>query len=107
MIPFYQDSGRTSNWNNMNKKKLENELLTLSNVGPATYHDLMRLGIHSIQALATANADELYHRLQTITGRKQDPCVWDVFAAIIHEARTGIKEPWWHWTSIRKRRGKT
>jgi hypothetical protein len=88
----------------MNKNKLGNELLKLSNVGPATYQDLIRLGIYSIQALANADADELYHRLQTITGCKQDPCVWDVFAAIIHEARTGIKEPWWNWTSIRKQR---
>jgi hypothetical protein len=28
--------------------------------------------------------------------------MWDVFAAIIHEAKTGEKLSWWHWTKIRK-----
>ncbi|GAN29924.1 helix-hairpin-helix domain-containing protein [Legionella pneumophila] len=32
------------------------------------------------------------------------PCVWDVFAAAINEARTGEKQPWWQWTKIRKKR---
>ena len=74
------------------------------NVGKATYQDLMLLEINSIAELANADADELYARIQTLTGKKHDPCVWDVFAAIIHEARTGIKQPWWQWTAIRKQR---
>lgn len=83
---------------------MKNELFQLNNVGQATYDDLQKLGIHSIKELEKADADELYLRLQKITLRKQDPCVWDVFAAIIHEARTGIKQPWWNWTKIRKDR---
>lgn len=79
-----------------------NELLTLKNVGPATYNDLTQLGITSIKQLSQADPDELYQRLQDITQQKQDPCVWDVFAAIIHQAKTGIQQPWWHWTKIRK-----
>ena len=78
------------------------ELLSLGNVGPATFKDLQLLGIDSISSLAQADADDLYHRLQIITESKQDPCVWDVFAAIIHEAKTGEKTPWWQWTAIRK-----
>ncbi len=85
-------------------KEIKNELLTLKNVGPATYEDLYELGIHSIRELANADPDELYLRLQKITNRKHDPCVWDVFAAIIHEAKTGIKQPWWEWTKVRKKR---
>jgi hypothetical protein len=27
---------------------------------------------------------------------------FDVFAAIIHEVKTGEKLPWWHWAKIRK-----
>jgi [ribosomal protein S5]-alanine N-acetyltransferase len=30
--------------------------------------------------------------------------VWDVFAAIIHEAQTGIRQPWRTWTPLRKKR---
>ena len=80
------------------------ELLTLKNVGAATYKDLCALGIHSIKELAKANPDDLYIRLEKITNHKQDPCVWDVFAAIIYEAQTGIKQPWWEWTRLRKER---
>jgi hypothetical protein len=44
----------------------------------------------------------VYSRLQQLTGSKQDPCVWDVFAAIIHEAKTGENKPWWDFTKLRK-----
>jgi len=83
---------------------MKSELFTLKNVGQATYEDLCELGIHSIEELANTDPDELYIRLQKITNRKHDPCIWDVFAAIIHEARTGIKQPWWAWTKVRKKR---
>ncbi|ABS78524.1 Mitomycin resistance protein mcrB [Coxiella burnetii] len=83
---------------------MKNDLFQLKNVGQATYEDLKKLDIHSITALAKADPDELYTRLQRITQRKQNPCVWDVFAAIIHEARTGVKQPWWQWTKVRKKR---
>ena len=90
----------------MNKKShTQNELRSLMNVGPATHKDLTLLGITTIDQLAQANPDELYERLQKITGKSHDPCVWDVFAAIIHEANTGEKTPWWRWTSMRKARG--
>lgn len=82
----------------------KNELRSLMNLGPATQRDLALLGITTIAQLAQANPDELYERLQKITGKKHDPCVWDVFAAIIHEANTGEKTPWWHWTPVRKAR---
>jgi len=82
----------------------KNELLTLMNVGEATYKDLEILGISSIDQLSKADPDELYSRLQQITGHTHDPCVWDVFAAIIHEAKTGEKTPWWQWTAVRKKR---
>jgi nucleotidyltransferase/DNA polymerase involved in DNA repair len=82
----------------------KNELLTLMNVGKATYKDLEILGIRNIEQLSKADPDELYSRLQQLTEHTHDPCVWDVFAAIIHEAKTGEKTPWWQWTAIRKKR---
>jgi Pathogenicity locus len=87
----------------MPKKTMpKNELPTLMNVGPATYKDLEILGISSIQQLSKADPDELYTRLQKLTGQRHDPCVWDVFAAIVHEAKTGKKTPWWQWTGFGK-----
>ncbi|MGB6976983.1 MAG: helix-hairpin-helix domain-containing protein [Gammaproteobacteria bacterium] len=85
-------------------KPSKHELFSLMNVGTATYKDLQLLGIESIDRLANACADELYIRLQQITGQAQDPCVWDIFAAVINEARTGKKQPWWEWTKVRKKR---
>jgi GNAT superfamily N-acetyltransferase len=32
--------------------------------------------------------------------------VWDTFAAIIHEVKTGEKLPWWRWSNIRKKRAR-
>jgi hypothetical protein len=84
--------------------KINSELLTLMNVGTATCQDLRLLGIKSIHDLACACPDELYTRLQKITGHPHDPCVWDIFAAAINEARTGEKKRWWQWTKIRKQR---
>ena len=94
--------------NNFQRKStrpnLSSELLNLMNVGVATVKDLQLLDIVTIQELANASPDELYVRLQEITGKSHDPCVWDIFAAAINEAKTGKKEPWWEWTKIRKKR---
>jgi len=79
------------------------ELLELMNVGKAVHRDLLRLGITSVEQLAQANPNDLYMRLEKITQAHQDPCAWDVLAAIVHEAQTGEKMPWWHWTPIRKK----
>jgi hypothetical protein len=85
-------------------EKNTDALLNLMNVGPATYKDLQLLEIKSIHDLANACPDELYIRLQKITGQSHDPCVWDIFAAAINGARTGKKLPWWEWTKVRKKR---
>ena len=81
---------------------MKSELLTLQNLGKATLKDLETLGISTVQQLSEQNADDLYKRIQKLTGTKHDPCVWDVFAAIIHEAKTGEKTKWWEWTKVRK-----
>lgn len=85
-------------------KTNKSPLLSLRNVGPATLKDLELLGITTVESLAHADPDELYQRLQKITKQRHDPCVWDVFAAIIHEARTGEKTDWYEWTPVRKKR---
>jgi hypothetical protein len=77
-------------------------LLKLRNVGKACRGDLTLLGIDSVQSLARQNADDLYVRLAALTGQRQDPCVHDVFAAIIHEAQTGEAQNWWAFTPARK-----
>lgn len=78
------------------------ELKDLKNVGKAFLADLELLGIKSVEELANEDATELFHELERKTGKRQDPCVWDVFAAIIHEAKTGEATVWWKWTKMRK-----
>lgn len=81
------------------KKK---HLQDLKNVGKATLRDLHILGINSVFDLAHQDPTELFGQLERLTGMRHDPCMWDVFAAIIHEAKTGEPTSWWAWTAQRK-----
>lgn len=84
--------------------RTEDDLSTLMNVGPATLGKFHLLGIETIEQLANQDADQLYQRLHSIIGTRIDPCMHDVFAATIHQARTGRAFPWWHFTEARKAR---
>ena len=79
-------------------------LRSLMNVGAAIEGYLVGLGVTSVPDLARQGADALFQRFQRRLGRPVDPCLYDTFCAIIHEARTGEKTPWYAWTSERKRR---
>lgn len=87
----------------MTKKQIT-QLSDLMNVGKATLRYLSLLNIHTIEQLAATTPDELYTKLEAITQKHYDPCLWDLFAAIINEARTNQKTPWWDWTPIRKKK---
>ncbi len=76
----------------------------LRNVGPATLADFKVLGITNIGELAQQDADRLYLRLCEETARRHDPCVHDVFAAAIHQAKTGEPLDWWTYSPARKLR---
>jgi hypothetical protein len=84
--------------------RAETDLRSLMNVGPAVERYLVALGVHATDQLAKQEADDLYRRLQRRIGRACDPCLHDTFSAIIHEARTGQKKPWFTFTAARKRR---
>ncbi len=80
------------------------QLSDLRNVGKAALSDFAVLGIETVEQLADCDPDTLYGELQVRTGARHDPCVWDVFAATIHEARTGEAMNWWTFTPERKKR---
>jgi len=84
--------------------RCRDELLALRNIGPAMRRDFELLGIRSLRQLARCEAGRLYRRLETLTGRRHDPCVLDTFAAAIHQARSGEALPWWHFSRLRKQR---
>ena len=91
----------------MAKKQRTAGLRTLMNVGPAMERDLTVLGIRTIAELASADASDLFQRLERHSQSRVDPCVYDTFCAIIHEAKTGEKTAWYAWTERRKRRERT
>jgi hypothetical protein len=88
----------------MAKAAAKDELLALANIGPAMRRDLKLLGIDAVAQLARQDADKMYLKLSALTGSRQDPCVWDTFAAAVHQAKTGEAKPWWTWTKVRKKR---
>ncbi len=79
-------------------------LRDLRNVGKAALADFAVLGVESVAALSGCDPDDLYQALQRRTGVRHDPCVRDVFAAAIHQARTGEARDWWTFTPERKAR---
>jgi nucleotidyltransferase/DNA polymerase involved in DNA repair len=80
------------------------ELGRLRNIGKAMVKDFELLGITSVKQLARCDADKLYARIQELTHTRHDPCVWDTYAAAIHQAKTGEALPWWDFTKVRKER---
>jgi len=88
----------------INSDRVGDELSQLRNIGKAMRQDFELLNIRSVAQLAKQDADKLYARIQSLTGSRHDPCVWDTYAAAIHQAKTGEALPWWHFTKIRKER---
>ena len=79
-------------------------LQRMPNVGPAVAYDLLRLGVRCPEDLTGKDPDALYEELGRLDGVRHDPCVRDVFAAVIDHAETGEATPWWYFTPERKSR---
>ncbi|MCP1269724.1 helix-hairpin-helix domain-containing protein [Acetobacter cerevisiae] len=77
-------------------------LADLRNIGKAALADFAVLGIQTVEQLAEWEPDALYLALCQKTLQRHDPCVHDVFAAAIHQARTGEALNWWSFTPDRK-----
>jgi hypothetical protein len=74
----------------------------LPNIGKAIATDLRAIGINQPQQLIGKDAFTLYELLCTKTGAIHDPCVLDVFMAVIHFMDGGEPLPWWSFTAERK-----
>jgi len=79
-------------------------LQEIPNVGPRMAEDLFKLGIASLRDAAGRDPDEMYHELCALDGKRHDPCVRDVFAAVVTYAEGGPARPWWEFTPQRKER---
>jgi hypothetical protein len=90
----------------MPKKTFKNvkELEDLPNIGKSIAGDLKHLGILKPEELRGKDAFALYERLCSFTGKRQDPCVLDVFMSAISFVDGGRAKPWWYFTKDRKKR---
>lgn len=77
-------------------------LVDLPNVGKATAEDLRRIGVDHPNRLIGKDAFQMYEALCAVTGKRVDPCVIDVFMAVIDFMEGGAPRPWWAFTERRK-----
>jgi Pathogenicity locus len=79
-------------------------LQQIPNVGPKMAGALIKLGVTSLEDTAGKDPDEMYDELCAIDTKRHDPCVRDVFAAVVSYAEGGPARPWWEFTPERKAR---
>jgi hypothetical protein len=99
MARKYDETGRADA-----RREAEIKLCAIPNVGPAMADDLIRLGITRLEDLAGRDSDEMYGALCALDGKRHDPCVRDVFAAVVSYANGEEARPWWAFTPARKAR---
>ena len=86
------------------RREAEARLRAIPNVGPAMARDLIKLGITRLEDAAGRDPDELYWALCSLDAVRHDPCVRDVFAAVVAHANGEEARPWWTFTPERKAR---
>ncbi|MCC6738425.1 MAG: helix-hairpin-helix domain-containing protein [Planctomycetia bacterium] len=77
-------------------------LQQLDNVGPRVAGDLIRLGITEPEMLKGRDPFRMYADICRKDGVRHDPCLLDVFMAIVDHANGRPSQPWWHFTDRRK-----
>ncbi|GAB6194597.1 helix-hairpin-helix domain-containing protein [Desulfocastanea catecholica] len=84
-------------------RQIVTDLTDLPNVGRAIARDLGLVGIQNPKDLIGKNAYQLHDELCRATEKRHDPCVIDVFLAVIDFMEGGDPVPWWEFTAERKR----
>ena len=79
------------------------KLEDLPNIGKAMAVDLRLVGIHQPRDMIGENPYQLYGKFCTLTGTRHDPCVIDVFIAVVRFMEGGNSAPWWSFTEERKK----
>jgi hypothetical protein len=77
-------------------------LQRIPNVGPKMAGALLKLGVRGLEDAAGKDPDEMYHELCATDAKRYDPCVKDVFAAVVSYADGNPARPWWEFTPQRK-----
>jgi hypothetical protein len=84
-------------------------LQEIPNVGPKMAAGLLKLGVTSLEDAAGGDPDEMYNELCAIDAKRHDPCVRDVFAAVVSYADGGyimggcaeeLTDEEWKWLTL-------
>ena len=84
-------------------RKTVSQLEELPNIGKAIAGDLRLVGIQQPRDMIGKDPYQLYDDLCNATGEKHDPCVLDVFLAVVDFMEGGEPVPWWEFTAERKK----
>ena len=79
------------------------QLEALPNIGKAMAGDLKLIGVNHPGKLSGKDPFELYEALCSASGKRQDPCVIDVFMSVVSFMDGGNPLPWWSFTDKRKK----
>lgn len=74
----------------------------IPNVGKATEKDFILLGINEPIELVSKDPYQMYNDLCSITHKRHDPCVIDVFLSVVSYMKGGPPKKWWEFTEERK-----
>ncbi|MFP4168783.1 MAG: helix-hairpin-helix domain-containing protein [Desulfonatronovibrionaceae bacterium] len=88
---------------NPNRDKVS-RLEELPNIGKPIAAKLRLIGIDHPKKLIGMQPFEMHADLCAKTGKREDPCLLDVFMAAVHFMEGGAPLPWWEFTPERKKR---
>ena len=74
----------------------------IPNIGTAIEKDLIALGLSEPVELIGKDPYQMYNDLCTITQKRHDPCVIDVFISAVRYMEGGPVKKWWEFTKERK-----
>lgn len=75
----------------------------MPNIGPAIEKDFFVLGINSPVDLIGKDPYQMYNDLCSITHKRHDPCVIDIFISAVRYIEGGPAKKWWEFTEERKK----
>lgn len=83
-------------------KKNVDELQSIPGIGKSLAKDLRLIGIQQVADLKASDPEQLYRKLEKITGTHQDRCVLYTFRCAIYFASKKQHDPellkWWNWS---------
>ncbi len=85
----------------MNKEKILKQFQIIPGIGKACSLDLWNIGLRSIADLEGQNPNDLYEKLNKVTGAKHDICMLYTFRCAVYymseQNHDKDKLNWWYW----------